>query len=262
VTPPGPARGGGAVGGGWADEARRAAAHVFVADLAHPELDGDDGHHLRRVLRLRAGEAVSTSDGAGRWRACTFDGSAVLEPAGPVVEVPTPAPPVTVGFAVPKGDRAEWAVQKLTEIGVDRIIPLVTAHGVVRWDDARAARQRDRLAAVARQAAMQSRRVTLPTVDPPTALAALRDALAGVGGGVALAEPGGAAPSLARPVILVGPEGGWSAEELAGGTATVALAATVLRTETAAVVAGTLLVALRAGLVAPAGTGPGPIHPK
>lgn len=227
---------------------RSSSAHVFVADLDAPELDADDRHHLSRVLRLRAGETVSASDGQGAWRPCTWTGEGGgLVAAGEVARVAAPAPPVTVAFAPVKGDRPEWVVQKLTEVGVDRIVVLATARSVVRWEGERAAKQVGRLARVAREAAMQSRRVWLPEVAGVVPFAEA----AGWGGGLALAEPGGASPSLDRPVVLVGPEGGWSAEELAGGLARVNLGPTVLRAETAAVAAGVLLSALRAGLVGP-----------
>ena len=228
---------------------RSSSAHVFVADLDAPELEADDRHHLGRVLRLRAGETVSASDGRGAWRPCTWTGAGDggLAPAGEVERVAAPAPAITVAFAPVKGDRPEWVVQKLTEVGVDRIVVLAAARSVVRWEGERAAKQVERLARVAREAAMQSRRVWLPSVEGVVPFA---DA-AGWAGGVALAEPGGAPPSLDRPVVLVGPEGGWSADELGAEVPRVDLGPTVLRAETAAVAAGVLLSALRAGMVRP-----------
>jgi 16S rRNA (uracil1498-N3)-methyltransferase len=230
---------------------RSAAAHAFVADLAAPELDGQDRHHFERVLRLRPGQVVTVADGTGAWRCCTWRDGGDLEPAGEMVRAPTLLPPVTVGLAVTKGERFDWAVQKLTELGVDRIVALVAARSVVRLDGEAASRRVLRWRRVAREAAVQSRRVTLPEVDgilPVTGVAAgveggLRP------GGTALADPGGQPPSLQRPTVLVGPEGGWSPEELASGLATVGLGSTVLRAETAAVAAGVLLCSLRAGLV-------------
>lgn len=223
----------------------RVAAHVFVADLAAPVVGDGDRHHLERVLRLRPGEVVTASDGRGSQRRCVVSAGMALEPAGEVVTVPRPVPPVTVAFAVPKGDRPEWVVQKLTEVGVDRIVPMVTARTVVRWDAGRAPRNADRLRKVAREAAMQCRRSWLPEVSD---LAAFDDLAGGVG--VALADAGGAPPALDHPVVLVGPEGGWSPEERAGAM-TVALGPHVFRTETAAIAAGVLLCAVRAGLLMP-----------
>lgn len=193
------------------------------------------------MLRLRPGDAVTVSDGLGGLLACRFGPR--LEPVGEVERAPRPAPPITVAFAVVKGQRTEWAVQKLTEIGVDRIVPLLAARSVVRWPAGEAGNQLARLRRVAREAAMQSRRAWLPLVDPVAPVAELLG-----GPGVVLAHPGGGPPSLDHPVLLVGPEGGWDPAELAGA-ARVGLGPSVLRTETAAVVAGALLCALRAGTV-------------
>lgn len=219
---------------------RSSSAHVFVDDLEAPALDPDDRHHLGRVLRLRAGEAVSVSDGRGRWRPCTWTADGGLECAGEVVHEERPAPAVTVAFAPVKGDRPEWVVQKLTEVGVDRIVPLGTARGVVRWEGERAARGLERLRRVARSAAMQSRRAWLPEV---AAMVPFAEAVAWEG--CALAEPGGDPPTLSRPIVLVGPEGGWAPEEASVQVPRMGLGPTILRAETAALAAGVLLCALR-----------------
>ena len=157
-------------------------------------------------------------------------------------------PEVTVAFAPTKGDRPEWVVQKLTELGVDRIVPLRTARSVVRWEGDRADKAVERLRRVAREAAAQCRRAWLPEVTDVCRL----DELAGVAGVPgALADPGGAAPaSTAR---------WWPSVPKAGGTTPSATrrcrpsgsGPTVLRAETAAVVAGALLCALRCSVVLP-----------
>ena len=195
------------------------------------------------MLRLRPGDGVTVSDGAGGRLACRFGPR--LETVGEVERVARQVPQITVAFAVVKGQRPEWAVQKLTELGVDRIVPILSARSVVRWPAGESASQLTRLRRVAREAAVQSRRVWLPVVGTVArfeTVAAER--------GACVAHPGGGPPSLHRPVLLVGPEGGWDEAELAvAGPATVGLGPSVLRTETAAVVAGTLLCALRAGIV-------------
>lgn len=233
------------------------AAHVFLDDLDALEVSGDDHAHLMRVLRLRPGEAVSASDGAGGWRPATWTGDARLEAAGPVRRVPRPQPAITVAPALLKGERLEWAVQKLTEVGADRIVPLATERVVVRWDAPRRRRAEARLRAVAKAAAMQSRRVWLPEVEEvrnfDSVLAGAASAPAPAG--ASMAVPGGDPPDLSRPVVLVGPEGGWSDSELSSGLPAVGLGPTVLRAETAAVVAGCLLAALRSRLVQPAAAG-------
>ena len=219
-----------------------AAAHVFVADLDAPVLDDADRHHLAHALRVRPGEEVTASDGNGGWRRCRFV-SGALEPDGPLVHEEALSPAVGVGFVVTKGSRPEWVVQKLTEVGVDRIVPLSSSRSVVRWEPDRAERNVERLRRVAREAAMQSRRTRLPDVTGVLPFAEVAVA------GAALAEVGGEAPSLERPFVLVGPEGGWDRTELASALPLVGLGPNVLRAETAAVAAGVLLCALRSGLV-------------
>jgi 16S rRNA (uracil1498-N3)-methyltransferase len=232
----------------WSDgpayAARRAAAHVIVAELEAPELDPADRHHLGSVLRLRPGEVVSVTDGRGGWRPCRVSAGCDLVPEGDILRTSRPEPPVTVGFAPVKGDRPEWAVQKLTELGVDRIVVLVADRSVVRWEGERRSRHLDKLRVVAHQAAMQSRQLWLPEVTGPEAVRTLA-----AYPGVAMAAPGGAPPNLAYPTVLVGPEGGWTAAEMEAARSTVDLGPGLLRTESAAVAAGVLLTALRAGLV-------------
>ncbi|MCU4187313.1 16S rRNA (uracil(1498)-N(3))-methyltransferase [Acidiferrimicrobium sp. IK] len=246
-------------------------------------LEPADAHHLGRVLRLRSGEPVVASDGRGSWRQCVYAPPGGLDATGPVVSENPPAPAIAVGFVPTKGDRPEWTVQKLTELGVDRIVIVSSGRSVVRWDGERAARHLAKLREVARQAAMQSRRVWLPIVEGVAGFAdlaagswpagsspagsgsaVLPAAVAVAGGGGhrtawSLAAPGGEAPALGSAAcgaavgILVGPEGGWTPEEESVGLRKVGLGELVLRAETAALAAGALLAGLRAGLVAPAG---------
>lgn len=216
-----------------------APAHVFVDDIDAPVLGDDDAHHLARVLRLRVGEEVSTADGRGRWRLCTFADGARLVPAGDVEPVARPATEVTVGFALTKGDKPELVVQKLTELGVDRIVPIAAARSIVQWDPDKAQRNVVRLRAVARAAAMQSRRAFLPVVADITSLADF------AGDATALAHPGGAALDASVASVAVGPEGGWSDDELALVSRHVDLGPTTLRAETAALAAGVLLTGFR-----------------
>jgi 16S rRNA (uracil1498-N3)-methyltransferase len=223
---------------------RSAAAHAFVADLDAPKLDAGDRQHLERVLRLRPGEDLTVSDGAGRWRLCRFGPS--LEPVDEIRADERALPEVTVALALTKGERVDWAVQKLTELGVDTIIPVAAARSVVRWDGDRAGHHLERLRRIARQAAMQSRRTWLPVVEEVRSFAEVA-----ARPGAVLAEVGGDPPSLDHPLVLVGPEGGWGDEELAASLPTVGLGPHVLRSETAAVAAATVLSTLRAGLVGP-----------
>ena len=231
-----------------------AAAHVFIDDLRAPEVAAEDEHHLSEVLRLRVGELVTAADGTGAWLLCHYLGARGLEPVGDVAEERAPDPEISVGFALLKGDRPEWVVQKLTELGVDRIVPLRTQRCIVRWEPTKAERQVTRLTKVARAAAMQSRRTRLPVIAPLADLSALRSDDGSLLAGAALAHPGGDPPALSRPTVLIGPEGGWTPDELAAVPHRVGLGPTQLRAETAAVAAATLLCGLRSSLVAGATT--------
>ncbi|MHB1987826.1 MAG: RsmE family RNA methyltransferase [Acidimicrobiales bacterium] len=161
-------------------------------------------------------------------------------------------PRLVVAFSLVKGDRTEWAVGKLTELGADEIVPLICERTVVRAAGGGDQHRSARLRRIARQAAMQARRVHLPQVGDPLTF---RDAVEHWPPGRAcLGEPGGGPLGLDAPIVLVGPEGGWSpgeyelAEE--HGLRRVGLGAHVLRVETAAVAAGAILGALRGGLAA------------
>jgi 16S rRNA (uracil1498-N3)-methyltransferase len=216
-----------------------------VGDLDAPRLDPADHHHLARVLRLHPGAELTAGDGAGRWRPCRLSGSEALEAMGEVVSEPQPAPSITVAFALAKGERPELAVQKLTELGVDRIVPFVAGRSVVRWDDAKAARQLERWRTITRHAAMQCRRTWLPAVERVSSFSSVA-----VRPGAALADRTGRSPTLDHPVVLAGPEGGWTPEERASGLPCVRLGEHVLRSDTAAITIGVVLTAMRAGIIA------------
>jgi 16S rRNA (uracil1498-N3)-methyltransferase len=221
---------------------RTAAAHVYVASVDEPVLEPADRHHLERVLRLRPGAEITVGDGRGHWRPAVLGDQ--VEPRGIVVSEEAPRPALTVGFAVVKGDRPDLVVRALTEIGIDRIVPLHCARSVVRWTGERQLEAVERLRRVVRSAGMQSRRVWLPEVSD---VHEVGDLLGG-GGEVALGVPGaiGAVDAVRRPTVLVGPEGGWTPGELAigeGSVTHVGLGPHVLRSETAAIAAGVLLVA-------------------
>jgi 16S rRNA (uracil1498-N3)-methyltransferase len=222
---------------------RRAGAQVLVTDPASPDLAPDAAHHLARVLRLAEGEVVVVTDGRGRWAPCRYRRDGTLEVDGPVEVETAPAPALTVAFTPVKAVRPERVVQKLTELGIDRIVVLAAARSVVRWDAERAGALLARLRRVAAEAAAQARRVWLPEVLGVLEVGELAHA------GMALAEPGGPGLGAGITGIAVGPEGGWSPEELASGRPTVGLATHVLRSETAAIAAGVLLGARRAGTV-------------
>lgn len=214
---------------------------VLVDDLDAPRLRDDDRRHLERSLRLRPGAGLTLADGLGSWRPARF--GPTVEVDGPIVRTAEPAVELVIGFAPVKGDRSELIVQKLTELGVDVIVPLVTERSVVRWDDDRADRQRARQERIAREAAMQSRNPRLPRLERPHHLAAFLEAWPEA----VLADPDGRdGPTTLteRSAVAIGPEGGFSPSEL-DGWPTVRLPGRILRTETAAIAAAVLLLADR-----------------
>jgi len=220
-----------------------ATAHVFAERLDDRiTVGGDDGHHLHRARRVRQGEHVTVADGYGRWRAYAVvaadAGVVELEAITLVTHEPALVPRLTVACSLTKGHKPELAVQKLTELGVDRIVLVEAARSIVHWDDAKMASALTRLERVAREAAMQSRRARVPVVDGPVAPAEL----ARLTGLVVAAPDGVSADDLALPpggewVVAVGPEGGFDGDELRGfGTAPrLAVGPFVLRAETAAI---------------------------
>jgi 16S rRNA (uracil1498-N3)-methyltransferase len=197
---------------------------------------GDDvQHHLRRVLRLRDGESVSVTDGAGRWRIAIVrlaPAALTLEAAGDVV-VEQRTAPFTLATAIPKGDRLDWLVQKTVELGVDRILLVHAERSTVRWKHERAEKQLGRLGRIADESTRQSRRVWRTEIGGPVTASEILPL-------AAIAEPGGSGVAADESMIAVGPEGGWSDAELALSSRRVGLGANILRVETAAVAATTL----------------------
>jgi len=230
-----------------------ATAHVFVEQLRDEiHIVGSDGHHLARVRRVNAGELLTAADGTGAWREY-----AVIESAkasvragalGPARSEPKLAPSLTVAFGLTKGEKPEYVVQKLTELGIDVIVPLMTSRSVLRWNAERAAVAADRYRRVAREAAMQCRRARLPEVRALSGLGELegRDdlVLADRGGGTIEQVVGEPASSWC---VVTGPEGGFDAEELGvlSGAVRLSVGPHVLRAETAAVAVAAALTAFR-----------------
>ncbi|MDH3292897.1 MAG: 16S rRNA (uracil(1498)-N(3))-methyltransferase [Acidimicrobiia bacterium] len=213
---------------------------VFVDDLDRPQLDENDHRHLSRSLRIRAGEPVALSDGRGRWRRAELGSTEEPTALGPVNRCPRPTE-LTVGFALVKSDRPEIIVQKLTELGIGRIIPMTTQRTAVRWDGDKVERNHGRHRRIVREAAMQSRTVWMPEVWALTPLSDVVNRFPRA----ALAEPGrpilGQDPLETVPIeVLVGPEGGFTEAELSDRP-TVGLPGNILRTETAAIAAGVVL---------------------
>lgn len=218
----------------------RSRALVFVDDPHAPVLSTEDAHHLSRVLRLRPGDEVCVADGSGRWRMTTFEAPARLLPAGEVHTEPAPVRTVTIGLALVKGDKPDLVVQKLTELGVDRIVLFHAARSVARWNAERTERNLERLTRIARSAARQSRRLRPPVIE-------ISDLTTLLSQGAVVADFGGRSITAGDAFVLIGPEGGWDEGEY-GSAERVGLGPNVLRAETAAIAAAVRLTTERDAL--------------
>ncbi|WP_338778717.1 16S rRNA (uracil(1498)-N(3))-methyltransferase [Streptomyces sp. DG1A-41] len=231
--------------------------HFDAAGGGRYVLDGPEGRHAVSVKRLRPGEDVVLTDGAGRWA----DG-VVLDTEGkdrlivrldPVTEEPPEQPRVTVVQALPKGDRGELAVETMTEVGVDAVVPWAAARCITQWKGERGAKALGKWRATAREAGKQSRRVRFPEVAEAATTKQVAALLAGADFAAVLHESGDEAlataelPSSGEIVLVVGPEGGVAPEELAlfaeAGAEAYRLGRSVLRTSTAGTAAAAVLLA-------------------
>ncbi|WNG80200.1 16S rRNA (uracil(1498)-N(3))-methyltransferase [Mycobacterium sp. ITM-2016-00316] len=213
-------------------------------------VDGDEGFHASNVRRIRPGEELDLSDGNGTVAHCVVEEAAkgrlsarVLD----VTEVPGPRPSVTVAQALPKSERSELAIELATEAGADGFLAWQAQRCVARWESAaKVDKGLRRWGAVARSAARQSRRARVPEIEGLVSTAQLLTRVPGAltlvlheSATVPLADIGLA--DAAAVLLVVGPEGGISDEELAeltgAGARTVRLGPSVLRTSTAAAVA-------------------------
>jgi 16S rRNA (uracil1498-N3)-methyltransferase len=219
-------------------------------------LSGPEGHHAAAVRRLRPGERADVSDGAGTLAegtvlAVTKD-SVTIEVRA-VYTIPPPQPRLVVAQALPKGDRGELAVELMTEIGVDAIIPWAAERNITKWQAARGEKALAKWRTTAREAAKQSRRPWLPEV---TELATTRALASRVSAETSLsvileADASSKLHELQLPetgdlLLIVGPEGGISPAERetlrSAGATEARLGPTVLRTSTAGATAAAVLL--------------------
>ncbi|MFG3017537.1 16S rRNA (uracil(1498)-N(3))-methyltransferase [Streptomyces sp. NPDC048254] len=243
-------------------------APVFVLDpLVVPDLpggevvlDGPEGRHAVSVKRLQPGEVVILTDGRGRWaegvvRAAEGKDRLVVTGLESVIEEPGPSPRITVVQALPKGDRGEVAVETMTEVGVDAIVPWQAARCITQWKGDRGLKSLAKWRATAREAGKQSRRVRFPEIADAATTRQVAALLAGADlaavlhsdfehGSDPLAEA--RLPAEGEIVLVVGPEGGVARDELAlfeeAGAKTYTLGPTVMRTSTAGTAAAALLL--------------------
>ncbi|WP_433326192.1 16S rRNA (uracil(1498)-N(3))-methyltransferase [Spirillospora sp. CA-294931] len=220
-------------------------------------LDGPEGRHAATVRRLRPGERVDLTDGAGLLAECvvvTSDRASLTLDVRSRHHTPEPEPRLVVVQALPKGDRGELAVETMTEAGIDEIVPWSASRCVTQWRPDRREKALNRWRATAREAAKQSRRTRFPHIadlaTTPQVAARIQQATCAL----ILHESATTRLSTLKPpaqgeiLVIVGPEGGITDEELetfstAGATPTL-LGPTVLRTSTAGVATTAILQTL------------------
>lgn len=220
------------------------------------EVTGDEAHHAVAVRRLRVGEDVVLTDGAGHRvvGVVAETGKRIFSvTVSSSVFVDQPSPSFAVVQALPKGDRGELAVEVLTEVGVDTIVPWAAARSVAVWKGERATKSHAKWQATAREAGKQSRRSWLPTVTPLASTAEVVALIADASLVAVLHEDATTplasldVPADGSVVVVVGPEGGLAPDELAAfegaGAVTVRLGDEVLRTSTAGLAAVSALLA-------------------
>jgi 16S rRNA (uracil1498-N3)-methyltransferase len=216
-------------------------------------LTGSAARHLTRVLRLRPGQALTLFNGRGGEYAATLEalhGQKVAVAVGEMSAIERESPlTLTLAQGVSRGERMDLIVQKATELGASRIVPLLTERSVVRLSASQAARKLEHWRAIAIAACEQSGRNRLPELSPPLSLSEFVSGAAGTTR--LLLSPTGtkSLDDVPRPAagmtVLIGPEGGLTDHEqqaaLRAGFVAVRLGPRVLRTDTAAVTAIALL---------------------
>ncbi|WFF00935.1 16S rRNA (uracil(1498)-N(3))-methyltransferase [Micromonospora sp. WMMD964] len=219
-------------------------------------LAGPEGHHAATVQRLRVGEELLLADGRGGTAAAvvTAVGRGSLEvTVASRGYADAPVPRIVTVQGIAKGDRGELAVQAMTEVGVDEIVPWAASRSVTQWRGDRGVRAREKWVSTAREAAKQARRPWLPVVagSPDESTATVARRIAGAAAAFVLHEEADERlttadlPTSGEIVLVVGPEGGIAPAELtafreAGGRP-VRLGPAVLRTSTAGVAALSVL---------------------
>jgi 16S rRNA (uracil1498-N3)-methyltransferase len=220
------------------------------------ELAGSAASHLQRVLRLRPGDALTLFNGEGgeyAGRIARSDGRAIEVTVGSHHAIERESPlAITLAQGISRADRMDLVVQKATELGITRLVPLLTARSVVKLSATQALRKREHWQQIAIGACEQSGRNRLPELTPSATLGEFlsRERAPRHGHARILLSPSGAQALGAPPhpvslCVLIGPEGGLTEEEqaaaLAGGFQALRLGPRILRTETAALAALTLL---------------------
>ena len=239
---------------------------VFVDSPLTPDADvrlpDAAANHVGRVLRLRAGATIMAFDGSGNDYRCeilSVKGDEVSVRVGPRSSgLPESPLRITLVQAISRGERMDWTLQKATELGVRTIVPVLSARSVVRLDDSQAEKKLRHWRAIVAGACEQCGRSVVPEIRQPQELSRYLASSAREGQRFVLSPTGpaslaGLTSVGARVELLIGPEGGLDDAELeraaASGYAPVRLGPRVLRTETAGIVALTVLQATWGDLV-------------
>lgn len=234
-------------------------SRFFVAPFTEDTavLTGQDAHHVSRVLRMRVGEELTLCDGAGTDYVCRITALDHDEVQAQVLyRTPTESEPttaVTLYQGLPKSEKMDLIVQKCVEIGITRIVPVATARSIVKLNVAEGIKKQARWQKIAASAAEQSGRGIVPEVAEPLSFKAALEAMK-TENTVVFYEGGGEALSAlvnenTRQVSLViGPEGGFEAEEIQRlrevGATVATLGKRILRCETAPLVALSVVMQL------------------
>lgn len=211
-----------------------ALAQIRVSDVAAAQWSDAARHHVCDVLRARDGEELVITDGAGAWAFAQVHAGALVRVSDVIVD---PPPGASELYLAPlKGDRSEWAIAKATEIGVNRVVPLLSSRVVVKFRGDVRDKTLRRWRRVSDEAAAQSRRTYDLVIAEPVSIA-------DVPAEVAVCDFTGSRDWSAVAAVAIGPEGGFAPGEWLAPRRVLSLGMRVLRAETAAVVAGALVVA-------------------
>jgi 16S rRNA (uracil1498-N3)-methyltransferase len=217
---------------------------------AHVTLDGNEGRHAAVVRRIQPHEMIMIADGRGRGvrgKVVEVGPSSVVVEVAKHLGVPAESRRFVAVQALAKGDRSELAVEMMTEMGVSEIVPWQASRSIVRWTGERGVRSLSKWRSTAREAAKQSRRLTLPQVSEPVSTRQLAQRVASADLALLLHEDAEESltevdlPESGTILIIIGPEGGIAADELSeltrAGAQPMSISDGVLRTSTAGVVA-------------------------
>ncbi|MFC5450265.1 16S rRNA (uracil(1498)-N(3))-methyltransferase [Paenibacillus aestuarii] len=236
----------------------------FTSASAVVTIEGDDAHHLQRVMRAEVGEQVICSNGVDREALVRITqlekGCVIAEVVEELAMTAEAAVEVWVAQSLPKGDKMETVIQKGTEIGAARFLPFLSERTVVQYDAKKEAKRTERWQKIAKEAAEQAHRNRVPQVDAvytwKQLLQLAKEADAAwicyekedgqqLRPAIQAAAAAGKLGSGKRVLLAVGPEGGFTEQEIeqaeAAGFRSVSLGARILRTETAAMVGLTCL---------------------